>query len=291
MNVGSSSGSMHLILKISFLFSAASIFLGSTNAFSSTPGIKQLRQSPYCRKIVEPSPSPDPASFASKERDRSAITQLNAHLSPAVDVALISSSIAILTGYHMNLLQKELNSDNKTWRQYQSDTREDWARHVRETQGWLYAIQTLRNAITAQTFLASTVLSLLTLITGRMWDILRAASNRWERRLLTVQLASISMFMLFSAYQFLQGVRLMTHAGFMFPVKVEDTSVDNIMRKTQNCQWLGLRFMYVSVAPISWVVGGSRAFFAVACLLFLFFRNIDKKPEGLGYEGFQGLNI
>ena len=79
----------------------------------------------------------------------------------------------------------------------------------------------------AQQFLATTVLSLLTLITGKMWDILRVATTQWERRLLTVQIVSISMPMLFSSYQFLQGVRLMTHAGFMFPVK-NDTRVDNV---------------------------------------------------------------
>jgi len=58
------------------------------------------------------------------------------------------------------------------------------------------------------------VLSLLTLITGRIWDILRNETDVWQRRLLTVQLANIYIFMLLSAYQFLQGVRLMTHAGF-----------------------------------------------------------------------------
>jgi len=149
----------------------------------------------------------------------------------------------------------------------------------------------MRNAITAQTFLASTVLSLLTLITGRIWDLLRNETDVWQTRLLTVQLANISMFMLLSAYQFLQGVRLMTHAGFMFPVKTCNTKVDNIMRKTQNCQWLGLRMMYLSLAPISWVVGGSRSFFVVACLLFQFFRSIDKQPEGLGYDQFQASYI
>ena len=77
------------------------------------------------------------------------------------------------------------------------------------------------------------------------------------------------------------------------------------MRKTQNCQWLGLRWMYISLAPIgmyllyvvkcvlffyfsnmdfatnctAWVVGGGRAFFAVSCMLFQFFRSIDKQPE------------
>lgn len=75
------------------------------------------------------------------------------------------------------------------------------------------------------------------------------------------------------------------------------------MRKTQNCQWLGLRWMYISLAPIgmylyyyhvlfcclsnldfaaictAWVVGGGRAFLAVSCMLFQFFRSIDKQPE------------
>ena len=132
----------------------------------------------------------------------------------------------------------------------------------------------------AQQFLATTVLSLLTLILGKMWDILRSESDIWRRRLLTVQLASISMTMLFSSYQFLQGVRLMTHAGFMFPVKTSNNKVDNIMRKTQNCQWLGLRWMYLSIAPIAWVVGGSRTFFLISCLLFKFFSGIDQQPKG-----------
>ena len=71
----------------------------------------------------------------------------------------------------------------------------------------------------------------------------------------------------------------MTHAGFMFPISTCADKVDNIMRLTENSQWLGLRWMYVSLAPIAWVVGGGRAFFAMACLLFLFFQKIDRQPE------------
>ena len=29
----------------------------------------------------------------------------------------------------------------------------------------------------------------------------------------------------------------------------------------------------------AWVVGGGRAFLAVSCMLFQFFRSIDKQPE------------
>jgi len=215
---------------------------------------------------------------------------------------LVLSSLILLTGYHLVLILQERSSatGSKTWRQYQADTREDWSRYVRRTEGWLYAVQTLRNAITAQTFLATTVLSLLTLITGRMWEILRPLYSNlsintseiiWERRLLTIQLMSIAVTMLLSAYNFLQGVRLMTHAGFMFPVTSGSTKVDKIMRMSQTCQWMGLRWMYLSLGPICWTMGGSRAFFGVSLILVQFFRCIDRRPQGMGYEEFQGEGI
>ena len=95
-----------------------------------------------------------PSSFAStgtlRRRTTHPIIQLNASLSPTVNVALISSSISILMGYHINLYYKEKNSDKTTWRQYQAQIRQDWAKHVRDTEGWLYAIQSLRNAMVAR---------------------------------------------------------------------------------------------------------------------------------------------
>jgi uncharacterized membrane protein len=222
-------------------------------------------------------------------------------ISPLLESLFVACSILILAGYHAKLFAKEKAVETKssgfqskkvkTWRQYQADTREDWARHVRNTEGWLYAIQTLRNAITSMQFLATTVLSLLTLITGRMWDLLRSTKNMATRRLLTLQLISIVLPMLFSAYQFIQAVRLMTHAGFMFPVKADNTKVDNIMRQTQNCQWTGLRWMYLSLAPISWAVGDSRILLLTSLGLLIFFKSIDKQPEGLGYDEFQGSGI
>jgi hypothetical protein len=63
------------------------------------------------------------------------------------------------------------------------------------------------------------------------------------------------------------------------------------MRQTQNCQWLGLRWMYISLGPIFWAVGGSRAFFVAALVLLQFFRSIDKEPESMEYEQFQAGNI
>lgn len=287
-----------------FAFAPASHISRPTQ--SSSPRKISDSLMPIVRKTFNPhffNPHPHPhtnSHLQASTPNLAAITATTSSVTPQVQTALILSSILILSTYHINLMRTEFRNESdksnkanvvKTWRQYQADTREDWARHVRKTEGWLYAIQTLRNAITSMQFLATTVLSLLTLITGRMWDILRSTTNKFDRRLLTIQIASIALTMLFSAFQFMQAVRLMTHAGFMFPVKQNSTKVDNIMRQTQNCQWLGLRWMYTSLAPISWAVGGSRALFATSISLLIFFRRIDRQPESLENDEFQGSGI
>ena len=169
---------------------------------------------------------------------------------------------ALLLGYHIRLFQLENSEQTTTWRQSQAEIRAQWSKHVRETEGWLYAVQTLRNAITANTFLATTVLSLLTVIGGKIWEIIRTTPPpiTMAQQVLMAQFGAISLCMLSSAYHFLQSARVMTHAGFMFPVTT-GTKVDRIMMKSQNAQWLGLRWLYISLSMIAWTVGGNKLFF------------------------------
>lgn len=200
-----------------------------------------------------------------------------------IEIAGIVGSGALLTVYHLRLYLRDRNGD-RSWRSVQATTRERWSKHVRQTESWLYAIQTLRNAITAQTFLATTVLSLLTVISGRLWEILKQPSSGIARQTLIVQFTSVAVSMLTSAYCFLQSARLMTHAGFMFPVNPSSTQVDRIMRKSENAQWLGLRCLYISGSLLSWIVGGSRTFFIASLLLTAFFRSIDQAPKAISNE-------
>lgn len=191
------------------------------------------------------------------------------------------AGFGFLLGYHVRLAVSD-RAGVPSWRSSQADTRERWSRHVRETAGWLYAVQTLRNAITANTFLATTVLSLLTLIGGRIWDILRVGATigiSSNTMLLKAQLTSITVCMLSSAYYFLQSARLMTHAGFMFPVDQGSTKVDLIMRKTQNAQWSGLRWLYCSIGMVIWVVAGEESFLASTVGLLYFFHKVDAAPQ------------
>lgn len=188
-------------------------------------------------------------------------------------------SILILSSYHIRLFLGE-RRDKTSWRKSQANTREAWAKYVRDTEGWLYAVQTLRNAITANTFLATTVLSLLTLISGKLWDMIRSIeTGAAGKETLILKFSLIALSMLASAYEFLQSARVMTHVGFMLPVTSKSTKCDNLMRKSQNCQWLGLRWLYISLSFIAWTLGGNIAFFISSIILVTFFRRIDQAPK------------
>lgn len=189
----------------------------------------------------------------------------------------VGAGIFALARYHTDLGRRE-DAGAVTWRVSQAGTREEWSKYVRETEGWLYAVQTLRNAITTNTFLATTVLTLLTVITGRVWSTTLQVGSLYER----IQFTTVAVSMLRSAYEFLQSVRLMTHAGFMFPVVKEGTKVDNIMRKSSFSQWLGLRWLYIGGTMMVWTLGGEISFLIASLVMLRFFHIIDKAPSRIG---------
>jgi uncharacterized membrane protein len=211
----------------------------------------------------------------------------------STSIVPVLGGFAILSAYHVLLYRSEQQkvvhsgsnsnttiatstSSSSSWRTSQAQIRQDWSKFVRDTDAWLYAVQTLRNAITANTFLASTVLTLLTVIASRLWEthVLEGASL-----LHRIQFACIAFGLLRSAYEFSQAARLMTHAGFMFPVTKFETKVDAVLRKSSLAQWLGLRWFYLSLACVAWTAGGPVVFFIAALALVAFFRLIDRVPE------------
>ena len=157
-----------------------------------------------------------------------------------------------------------------SWRKTQAAARVDWCRHVFATEGWLYAVQTLRNGITANTFQASTVLTLGGLSVGR----LKQASH--------VQVASVVCCLVASAYTFSQSARLMLHAGFWFPVAAGDpqqrAAVEKIMVRSHRLQWMGWRWLYHAAWPVAWLAGGPAASLGASLALTLFFAREDRAP-------------
>ena len=191
--------------------------------------------------------------------------------------AAVSLGIANLARYHVSLRARE-QAGVPSWRSAQGLTRVKWTRHVFETEGWLYAIQSLRNAITANTFLASTVLTLFGLSIGSLWK--QKPSNLDVRA--TAQLVSAAGGLICSAYSFSQSARLMVHAGFMFPVAAtepeERAAVERIMVRSHLLQWGGWRWLYLSAWTATWVLGGEVAACAASFALTAFLASEDRKP-------------
>jgi uncharacterized membrane protein len=281
--------------------------VGSSEAFlPGSRGVNRHQQA-LRRHDVVPTPGTDtrPDAISSSTQLSLSLTAARAATKTLLTPRLLCSEILpVVIGcgamiyYHTDLQRRELKNDEVTWRTAQADTRVAWSQHVRDTEGWLYAVQTLRNAITANTFLATTVLSLLTVITGKLWSTIAAAttmtaaagssssaatmfSQHYYPRL---QFATVALSMLRSAYEFLQSARLMTHAGFMFPVFAKSAEngtnkVDSILRKSSMAQWLGLRWLYIGGTMMVWTMAGEVPFLVTSLVMVRFFRTIDQAPQ------------
>lgn len=209
---------------------------------------------------------------------------------PRARAAALALGVANQVSYHVSLERRERNGA-ASWRGTQALARRRWTRHVFATEGWLYAVQTLRNGITANTFLASTVLTIFTLSCG---SFLGAAPAAARTRLRLAQIAGAALCLLGSAYSFSQSARLMTHAGFMFPVAadcdggnvcdLDDAAlsraiVENVVVRSHRLQWSGWRYLYLSSGVGAWVVGGEYVALAVSLALSAFFAREDRCPS------------
>jgi len=140
---------------------------------------------------------------------------------PPLRSAAVVLGAANLVQYHVELTRSEA-AGQPSWRSAQAAARASWARFVRETSGWLYAIQTLRNAITASTFLASTVLTLFTVTMGYLSNAM-AKSFEW---LVLLRFSTTGFLMLCSAYSFLQRAARLTRP----PVSAQPASGRRLLR-------------------------------------------------------------
>ena len=189
----------------------------------------------------------------------------------------------------------------------QAATRASWVTYVRANaglQGYTYAIQTLRNAITACVALTGTMLTAFTVTMTYLRTV--KAELEW---LVLLQFSSTGLLLLFSSYFFLQSARAMTHAGFMFPVAAEPDagevpptkispealaaggwrpnaiyalrprSIEVTMAKSETAQWAGLRFLYLAITGVVWICGGEIAFFVATLAMRRFLAGIDRPPE------------
>ena len=145
-------------------------------------------------------------------RGAAALQWRTAARNPAVRYAAGGVGVGNILKYHLALRRREARGA-ASWKSTQGLVRAKWVRHVFAAEAWLYAVQCLRNGITANTFLATTVLTLFTLSCG---SLLRTGLESGPFGVKAVaQIGSLGALLLCSAYSFSQSARLMNHAGFM----------------------------------------------------------------------------
>ena len=221
-------------------------------------------------------------------------------------VVPVIGGAANLWRYHKLLASREANGE-ATWRRSLAVVRQEWAEYVFQEKAYLYAIQTMRNAITANTFLASTVLSLFSLVVGYVLSQSKylSESSISLMTMILLQFGPIMVLLLLSAFNFSQSARVMTHTGFLFPVAKPDDSntssasrlgassttfnrpittksVAALMYKSEIQQWTGLRCLYLATAFVTWPLAGSWAFFISTFAFTRFFNSIDRPPPSAG---------
>ena len=138
----------------------------------------------------------------------------------------------------------------------------------------------------------STAVSLFSLCVGFFYTVLKKQFG-W---LMLLRCSLISSCLLLSAFNFSQSARQMTHCGFMFPVAngagggsdfVTSDEVEKVMVTSENSQWAGLRFFYLAICSVVWLLAsgiaepaGEWGFLAACVGMRVFLGKIDRPPRG-----------
>lgn len=155
------------------------------------------------------------------------------------------------------------------------------------------AVQTLRNSIMASTLLASTAITLSSII-GALVSSASGNSSKTLKTFVygergniiaTLKYLGLLVCFLFSFVCHLQSIRYASHASFLLSIPVGDNApgltpeyVNQFIYRSQNFFSFGLRGYYFSFPLLLWIFGPIPMFVCSVFMIFLLYK-LDK-PEG-----------
>ena len=209
------------------------------------------------------------------------------------DLVFFCLSVALYAAYNLYIRHKEGVDPGFTIHGISRSARAQWVASVLEKQNSILAVQTLRNATMASTFMASTsellavgVLSL----TGNgenvrhTWHSLNffgsVTSDMFALKILALLLNFFLAFFCFTS-----SLRLYTHVAFMLGVEggPEDKSrmgcmAEKYLNMGANHFSLGMRAFYFTVPLVFWIFGAQFMFFGTIFLISIVYA-LDKTPK------------
>ena len=209
------------------------------------------------------------------------------------DLVFFCLSVALYAAYNLYIRHKEGVDPGFTIHGISRTARAQWVASVLEKQNSILAVQTLRNATMASTFMASTSVLLavgVLSLTGNgenvrhTWHSLNffgsVTSDMFALKILALLLNFFLAFFCFTS-----SLRLYTHVAFMLGVEdgPEDKShmgcmAEKYLNMGANHFSLGMRAFYFTVPLVFWIFGAQFMFLGTIFLISIVYA-LDKTPK------------
>lgn len=212
-------------------------------------------------------------------------------------VSMIVISITFVI-YHAILFARILRSPTSTSAGQNNLIRQAWIKVILDERKDILAIQALRNVMMSSSLLATTSLTLSSIIAAffikggdepsKISEMGQHLSERF-----TVEHKLFSMIVLFtlSFFSYMQSVRINSHVGFMFGIPSDGSIIDRpdfltleyickCMFRANLYHTLGTRLFYAAFLTVIWLFGHILATISsVFLLIILFFADYPIKIE------------
>ncbi|KAK9724141.1 hypothetical protein RND81_05G051200 [Saponaria officinalis] len=202
-----------------------------------------------------------------------------------LDYLLVPIGLFIMAAYHVWLLLKIIHQPTRTVVGIHAINRRFWVEAMMEdNKNGVLAVQTLRNNIMASTLLASTAITLSSVIAVLMTSrdngqVLGLVLGDASPMGFSIKFFSILVCFLLAFLLNVQSIRYYSHASILINVPLKNTAspylsadyVSRIVNKGGYFWSLGLRAFYFSFPLFLWIFGPIPMFCSCVALVILFF--------------------
>ncbi|KAG0556390.1 hypothetical protein KC19_11G050200 [Ceratodon purpureus] len=212
-----------------------------------------------------------------------------------LDIVLVPLGLFMLAIYHLHLWFKVKYHPESTVIGVNHINRQAWVNNIMSDsmKNGVLAVQTLRNSIMASTLLASTAITLSSII-GALVSSTSGGSSKTLKNFVygetgnitsTLKYLCLLLCFLFSFVCHVQSIRYASHASFLLSIPVGDNApgltpeyVNQFIYRSQNFFSLGLRGYYFSFPLLLWIFGPIPMFVCSVVMLFLL-QTLDRAKE------------
>lgn len=209
------------------------------------------------------------------------------------DLLCFCLCVALYTAYNIYIRIRETADPDYTIHGISRTARVQWVASILEKKNGILAVQTLRNATMASTFMASTSVLLavgVLSLTGNgenvrhTWHSLNFFGSV-EPGMFAFKILALLLNFFLAFFCFTSSLRLYTHVGFMLGAESGQTNnaqlgslAEKYLNMGANHFYLGMRAFYFTVPLVFWIFGAQFMIFGTAFLISIIFI-LDRTPQ------------